>query len=124
MPFFFSLVCLFLVQLELKKILMDRFLHLMSFGYALPVLKFILQCTEDKSFDRSVLRHFVSEVRYCLLSDTLFGVLFRGVCIILYMHTQLMFWLHLSGSLTASYLGLILTNECIGSWHPCILKPL
>lgn len=53
------------LQLDLKKTLMDRYLHLISFGYVLPVLAFIQQCTEDKSFDRSVLRHFVSEVSSC-----------------------------------------------------------
>ncbi|XP_065187876.1 negative elongation factor D-like isoform X2 [Sycon ciliatum] len=50
-----------LVQLELKKTLMDRFLHLISLGFVLPVLGYILTCTNE-SFDRSVLRHFVSEL--------------------------------------------------------------
>ncbi|XP_065840924.1 negative elongation factor D-like [Oscarella lobularis] len=51
-----------LLQLRLKKIIMDRIVHVFSCGHIRPVLSFIQQCLTSKSTDLSLIRHFVVEV--------------------------------------------------------------
>nr|XP_058892098.1 negative elongation factor C/D isoform X1 [Kogia breviceps] len=50
------------VQLELKKTLLDRMVHLLSRGYVLPVVSYIRKCLEKLDTDISLIRHFVTEV--------------------------------------------------------------
>lgn len=56
--FFFK----FLPQLELKKTLLDRMVHLLSRGYVLPVVGYIRKCLEKLNTDISLIRYFVTEV--------------------------------------------------------------
>ncbi|XP_005104209.1 negative elongation factor D [Aplysia californica] len=49
-----------LVRLELKKMLLDRMLHLLHKGCVIPVVTFITKCVEDT--DISLVRHFVTEL--------------------------------------------------------------
>ncbi|XP_066868885.1 negative elongation factor C/D isoform X9 [Kogia breviceps] len=49
-------------QLELKKTLLDRMVHLLSRGYVLPVVSYIRKCLEKLDTDISLIRHFVTEV--------------------------------------------------------------
>uniref|UniRef100_H3B394 Negative elongation factor complex member C/D n=2 Tax=Latimeria chalumnae TaxID=7897 RepID=H3B394_LATCH len=49
-------------QLELKKTLLDRMVHLLSRGYVLPVVSYIRKCLEKLNTDISLIRHFVTEV--------------------------------------------------------------
>ncbi|BFZ13494.1 hypothetical protein BsWGS_16533 [Bradybaena similaris] len=49
-----------LVRLELKKMLLDRMLHLLHKGCVMPVVTFITRCVEDT--DISLVRHFVTEL--------------------------------------------------------------
>ncbi|KAL6046222.1 hypothetical protein STEG23_000387 [Scotinomys teguina] len=49
-------------QLELKKTLLDRMVHLLSRGYVLPVVSYILKCLEKLDTDISLIRCFVTEV--------------------------------------------------------------
>nr|CAB3266936.1 negative elongation factor C/D [Phallusia mammillata] len=51
-----------LVQLELKKTVLDRMVHLMSRGCVLPVVSYIRECTDKQDTDVSLIRHFVMEV--------------------------------------------------------------
>ncbi|XP_064640756.1 negative elongation factor D-like [Lineus longissimus] len=51
-----------LVQLELKKTLLDRMVHLLSRGCVLPVISYIKLCWERQDTDMSLIRHFVIEV--------------------------------------------------------------
>ncbi|CAK8695731.1 negative elongation factor D-like [Clavelina lepadiformis] len=51
-----------LVQLELKKTVLDRMVHLMSRGCVLPVISYIRKCTDQQDADVSLIRHFVTEV--------------------------------------------------------------
>jgi len=53
-----------LVQLELKKTLLDRMVHLLSKGCVIPVMTYIKKCWEheDMDIDVSLIRHFVTEV--------------------------------------------------------------
>ncbi|XP_014665962.1 PREDICTED: negative elongation factor D-like [Priapulus caudatus] len=51
-----------LVQLELKKVILDRTVHLLSRGFVIPVINYLKQCWEVKDTDVSLIRHFVSEV--------------------------------------------------------------
>lgn len=51
-----------LVQLELKKVILDRMVHLLSRGFVIPVVNYLKQCWEVKNTDISLIRHFVSEV--------------------------------------------------------------
>lgn len=50
-------------QLELKKTLLDRMVHLLSRGYVLPVVGYIRKCLEKLNTDISLIRYFVTEVR-------------------------------------------------------------
>ena len=49
-------------QLELKKMLLDRMVHLLSRGSAIPVVTYVRKCSEQQDTDISLIRHFVTEV--------------------------------------------------------------
>lgn len=49
-------------QLELKKTLLDRMVHLLSRGYVLPVVSYVRKCLEKLDTDISLIRYFVTEV--------------------------------------------------------------
>ncbi|CAI9577947.1 unnamed protein product [Staurois parvus] len=49
-------------QLELKKTLLDRMVHLLSRGYVLPVVTYMRRCLEKMDTDISLIRYFVTEV--------------------------------------------------------------
>lgn len=51
-----------LVQLELRKMLLDRMVHLLARGCVVPVVKYIKQCCAKGDTDISLIRYFVMEV--------------------------------------------------------------
>ncbi|XP_030831155.1 negative elongation factor C/D-like isoform X1 [Strongylocentrotus purpuratus] len=51
-----------MVQMELKKTILDRMVHLLSRGFVVPVIKYIAKCVEKQDTDISLIRHFVTEV--------------------------------------------------------------
>ncbi|XP_027199159.1 negative elongation factor complex member TH1 [Dermatophagoides pteronyssinus] len=51
-----------LAQLELKKMILDRMIHLISKGCVVPVLKYIKQCWQKGDTDISLFRYFIIEV--------------------------------------------------------------
>lgn len=51
-----------LVQLEFKKTVVDRMVHLLSRGFIMPVVLYMKECMERQFTDMSLLRHFVAEV--------------------------------------------------------------
>ncbi|CAG4978934.1 unnamed protein product [Parnassius apollo] len=51
-----------LVQLELKKMLLDRMVNLLSRGCVVPVLRYIKQCWQRCDTDISLIRYFITEV--------------------------------------------------------------
>ncbi|XP_077982594.1 negative elongation factor D-like [Glandiceps talaboti] len=51
-----------LVQLELKKTLLDRMVHLLSRNYVVPIIQYIKKCVDKQDTDISLIRHFVTEV--------------------------------------------------------------
>uniref|UniRef100_A0A182IAW1 Uncharacterized protein n=1 Tax=Anopheles arabiensis TaxID=7173 RepID=A0A182IAW1_ANOAR len=51
-----------LVQLELKKMLLDRMVNLLARGCVVPVVKYISQCCTRGDTDISLIRYFVTEV--------------------------------------------------------------
>ena len=51
-----------LVQLELKKMLLDRMINLLTCGCVMPVVKYIKQCCTKGDTDISLIRYFVTEV--------------------------------------------------------------
>ena len=51
-----------LAQLELKKMILDRIVHLLSKGCVVPVMKYIKTCWQKGDTDISLIRYFVSEV--------------------------------------------------------------
>ena len=51
-----------LVQLELRKMLLDRMVNLLSRGCVIPVMKYIKTCCEKDDTDVSLIRYFVREV--------------------------------------------------------------
>lgn len=54
------------LQMELKKTLLDRMVHLLSRGYVLPVVGYIRKCLEKLNTDISLIRYFVTEVNLFL----------------------------------------------------------
>ena len=55
-------------QLEFKKTLVDRLVHMLSRGYVMPVVLYIKECMDRQNTDVSLLRHFVTEVRFVISS--------------------------------------------------------
>lgn len=51
-----------LAQLEVKKMILDRIIHLMSKDYVIPVLNYINKCWKTGDTDISLIRYFVVEV--------------------------------------------------------------
>ncbi|XP_058823472.1 negative elongation factor D-like [Topomyia yanbarensis] len=51
-----------LVQLEMKKMLLDRMVNLLARGCVVPVVKYIRQCCTRGDTDISLIRYFVTEV--------------------------------------------------------------
>ncbi|KAL1401339.1 hypothetical protein pipiens_006680 [Culex pipiens pipiens] len=51
-----------LVQLEMKKMLLDRMVNLLARGCVVPVVKYIRQCCTKGDTDISLIRYFVTEV--------------------------------------------------------------
>uniref|UniRef100_A0A182J212 Negative elongation factor D n=1 Tax=Anopheles atroparvus TaxID=41427 RepID=A0A182J212_ANOAO len=51
-----------LVQLELRKMLLDRMVNLLARGCVVPVVKYISQCCSRGDTDISLIRYFVTEV--------------------------------------------------------------
>ncbi|CAG2106667.1 unnamed protein product [Medioppia subpectinata] len=51
-----------LAQLEVKKMLLDRMVHLLSRGCVVPVVQYIKQCIDRGETDMSLIRYFVCEV--------------------------------------------------------------
>ncbi|KAL0851216.1 hypothetical protein ABMA28_007060 [Loxostege sticticalis] len=51
-----------LVQLQLKKMLLDRMVNLLSRGCVVPVLRYIKQCWQRGDTDISLIRYFITEV--------------------------------------------------------------
>lgn len=45
-----------LAQMEIKKMLLDRFVNLFSHGYVIPVVKYIVKCWEKTDTDISLIR--------------------------------------------------------------------
>ena len=64
-----------LVQLEMRKMLLDRMVNLLTRGYVVPIVKYIKQCWQKGDTDVSLIRYFVTEVTYDLnwkLNQTLY----------------------------------------------------
>lgn len=51
-----------LVQLEMKKMILDRMVNLLTRGCVVPVLRYIKQCCAIEDTDISLIRYFVTEV--------------------------------------------------------------
>ncbi|KAK4004875.1 negative elongation factor D [Daphnia magna] len=51
-----------LVQLEMRKMLLDRMVNLLTRGYVVPIVKYIKQCWQRGDTDISLIRYFVTEV--------------------------------------------------------------
>lgn len=51
-----------LVQLEMKKMLLDRMVNLLTRGCVVPVVKYVKQCCQKDDTDISLIRYFVKEV--------------------------------------------------------------
>lgn len=51
-----------LVQLEMRKMLLDRMVNLLTRGQVVPIVKYIKQCWQKGDTDISLIRYFVTEV--------------------------------------------------------------
>lgn len=59
--FFFDL------KLEMRKMLLDRMVNLLTRGCVVPVVKYIKQCCQKDDTDISLIRYFVTEVCFLYL---------------------------------------------------------
>ena len=48
--------------------MVDRLVHMLSRGYVMPVVLYIKECMDRQNTDVSLLRHFVTEVRFVIFS--------------------------------------------------------
>lgn len=55
-----------LAQLELKKMILDRIVHLLSKGCVVPVMNYVNDCWKRGDTDISLIRYFVIEVLYMI----------------------------------------------------------
>lgn len=55
-----------LAQLELKKMILDRMVHLLSKGCVLPVMRYVKERWEKGDTDISLIRYFVTEVLFMI----------------------------------------------------------
>lgn len=51
-----------LVQMEMRKMILDRMVNLLTRGCVVPVVKYIKQCCSRGDTDTSLIRYFVTEV--------------------------------------------------------------
>lgn len=51
-----------LVQIQLKRTIIDRMIHLISNGHVMPVIAFMNRCWKEQDTDASLIRHFITEV--------------------------------------------------------------
>lgn len=51
-----------LLQMELKKTILDRMVHLLSKGDVIPIIEFMVNCVNTQAADISLIRYFVMEV--------------------------------------------------------------
>jgi len=51
-----------LLQLQLKKTILDRMVHLLSRDHVIPVVSYMNKCWKNQETDASLIRHFVIEV--------------------------------------------------------------
>jgi negative elongation factor C/D len=51
-----------LLQLQLKKTILDRMVHLLSRDHVIPVVSYINKCWKNQETDASLIRHFVIEI--------------------------------------------------------------
>lgn len=51
-----------LQQLQVKRVILDRMVHLVSLHYVVPVLNYIRKCWQKQDTDVSLIRYFVTEV--------------------------------------------------------------
>ena len=60
--FYFKPAVFVSLQMELKKTILDRMVHLLSRGHVVPIIQYIAKCVEKQDADISLIRHFVTEV--------------------------------------------------------------
>lgn len=61
-----------LVQLEIKKMLIDRMVNLLCRGCVVPLVTYIKQCWQKGDTDISLIRYFVTEVIKLIIKFLLF----------------------------------------------------
>ena len=66
-----------LAALEIKKMLVDRLVNLLSRGYVLPVVKYMAQCWRNTDTDISLIR-LVSLPGYFFVVDKLFPPIYKN----------------------------------------------
>ena len=49
-------------QIEIRKMIIDRMVHLLCVGHVIPVIQYMRFCLDSESADKSLIRHFAAEV--------------------------------------------------------------
>ena len=52
-----------LEQIEIRKMIIDRMVHLLCVGHVIPVIQYMRYCLDHETADKSLIRHFAAEVR-------------------------------------------------------------
>ena len=50
-------------QIEIRKMIIDRMVHLLCVGHVIPVIQYMKYCLDNETADKSLIRHFAAEVR-------------------------------------------------------------
>lgn len=51
-----------LEQIEIRKMIIDRMVHLLCDGHVIPVIQYMRHCLDNETVDKSLIRHFAAEV--------------------------------------------------------------
>ncbi|KAL5268651.1 hypothetical protein ACHWQZ_G002490 [Mnemiopsis leidyi] len=51
-----------LEQIEIRKMIIDRMVHLLCVGHVIPVIQYMRYCLDNETADKSLIRHFAAEV--------------------------------------------------------------
>lgn len=97
-----------LAQLELKKMILDRMVHLLSKGAVLPVMRYVKERWEKGDTDISLIRYFVTEVLFMISPP------YSEDFVALFL--PLVECEEVTGSMRTESDGRVLVTEFIGKW--------
>ena len=80
---FYILDCILqeLEQIEIRKMIIDRMVHLLCVGHVIPVIQYMRHCLDNETADKSLIRYFAAEVKACVHISNSFLIVHSCVCV-------------------------------------------